>query len=54
MQVKLLKWFLIKQLLGKFIQNVEIYIKLEKKFINCYVNTSNLLRNGYIYAKNYI
>ena len=25
-----------------------------KKVYNYYVNTSNLLRNGYIYTKNYI
>ena len=37
----------------KFIQHIEIY-KTGKKVYHYYINTSNLLRNGYNYPKNYI
>ena len=52
MKVKLLK-FSNSTIVKKFIQHINIY-KTGKKVYNYYVNTSNLLRNEYIYAKNYI
>ena len=39
-----------------YLHNLKIQLNYfnRKKVYNYYVNTSNLLRNGYIYTKNYI